>query len=69
MMDCQHWAYRPRRKRALVVACTWISALVAVEVHAQGRLEIDVAVGSQTYLNDLEPDPEVNRAQIAVAQI
>ena len=25
--------------------------------HAQGRLEVDFVVGSQTYLNDIEPDP------------
>lgn len=31
--------------------------VLAVGAHAQGRLEVSYGVGSQTYLNDMEPDP------------
>ena len=41
----------------LAAAIALAAALVAGSAHAQGRLEVDVAVGTQTYLNDLDPDP------------
>ena len=44
--------------RALGVAVTLSVSFFAVdEVSAQARWEVAVAVGSQTYLNDIEPDP------------